>query len=533
MKRYLPLAILTVLTLALAWVAVPRADAAVLPGDINGDNKVDVVDLSMLLTQYGSAGSADVNGNGTVDITDLSILLSNYGKTGTGQIISENFSSGAGGFVGSGGTWAVTGGQYQLSLAEQGDVFAGLTSRSLHNTQVSGDFTLNAKGSVLPAGADWKDFGIIFGYQDPNNYYYAVFNEQNNTTTNGLFKRVNGTSQELADFGSTITAGNQYAIRIERAGGAIRVYRNNALVGSATDSTFSSGKVGFGSVWDSCLFDDLVVTSGAPTPSPTATPSPTPAPSPTPTPNPGDIIFNGDLSPGNFSQWSPQFWGELNIVTSPKHPRFPYAASMKTTQPVGDGTRRVHLHSSNFIKDGDVIFHGYSVYLPSPGFIDGLYTFIGHQLLWEVYGEPWDLGAPVSLNVPAHNTRGDTFYVGIVDNRNTADSSVGGLSGGVIHNIPATRNVWHDFVFEIKHSKTGSGYVRVWHRIAGQGAYQRLRMDKGPYAGQDTHFAQTMHTSGAGSRVLPSNYHGEQNPLVRHSYVTGYKAARTFEAAAP
>ncbi len=50
-------------------------------GDVNGDGKVDVTDLSMLLSQYGGAGTADFNGNGAVDITDLSLLLSNYGKT--------------------------------------------------------------------------------------------------------------------------------------------------------------------------------------------------------------------------------------------------------------------------------------------------------------------------------------------------------------------------------------------------------------------------------------------------------------------
>ncbi len=56
--------------------------AATLPGDVNGDGKVDIVDLSALLSQYGKPGTADINGNGMVDITDMSIFLSNFGKTG-------------------------------------------------------------------------------------------------------------------------------------------------------------------------------------------------------------------------------------------------------------------------------------------------------------------------------------------------------------------------------------------------------------------------------------------------------------------
>jgi hypothetical protein len=53
-----------------------------LPGDVNSDNKVNITDLSILLTGFGRAGtSADFNGDGQININDLSILLSNYGKT--------------------------------------------------------------------------------------------------------------------------------------------------------------------------------------------------------------------------------------------------------------------------------------------------------------------------------------------------------------------------------------------------------------------------------------------------------------------
>ncbi|HUC21063.1 MAG TPA: dockerin type I domain-containing protein, partial [Candidatus Polarisedimenticolaceae bacterium] len=54
-------------------------------GDINGDDAVNIFDLSILLSNYGKARSAssnpnaDINNNNTVDIFDLSILLSKYG----------------------------------------------------------------------------------------------------------------------------------------------------------------------------------------------------------------------------------------------------------------------------------------------------------------------------------------------------------------------------------------------------------------------------------------------------------------------
>lgn len=52
------------------------------PGDLDGDNDVDISDLSTLLSQFGSTGpgfSGDLDNDGDVDISDLSALLSNFG----------------------------------------------------------------------------------------------------------------------------------------------------------------------------------------------------------------------------------------------------------------------------------------------------------------------------------------------------------------------------------------------------------------------------------------------------------------------
>ena len=55
--------------------------ASITPGDINGDGRVDITDLSILLSNYGTSNTqADINKDGKVDVLDLSILLSNYGK---------------------------------------------------------------------------------------------------------------------------------------------------------------------------------------------------------------------------------------------------------------------------------------------------------------------------------------------------------------------------------------------------------------------------------------------------------------------
>ena len=61
-----------------------NAQSGAKKGDLNGDGLVDYVDLSILLTNYGSQNpvnkESDINLDNIVDIFDLSILLSGYGK---------------------------------------------------------------------------------------------------------------------------------------------------------------------------------------------------------------------------------------------------------------------------------------------------------------------------------------------------------------------------------------------------------------------------------------------------------------------
>jgi len=83
----LQLSVFLLIFVAIGGVAIWRSLAASnpnLPGDLNNDNTVNVTDMSILLSNYGTANtSADINGDGTVNVLDMSILLSNYGKTYT------------------------------------------------------------------------------------------------------------------------------------------------------------------------------------------------------------------------------------------------------------------------------------------------------------------------------------------------------------------------------------------------------------------------------------------------------------------
>jgi hypothetical protein len=50
------------------------------PGDINGDNQINAIDLSLLLNAWATNNAAsDINHDGTVNVLDLSVVLSHWG----------------------------------------------------------------------------------------------------------------------------------------------------------------------------------------------------------------------------------------------------------------------------------------------------------------------------------------------------------------------------------------------------------------------------------------------------------------------
>lgn len=73
---------------AIGGVVIWRSLAATNPnlaGDLNNDNIVDITDLSILLSDYGTTNAAaDINADGMVNILDLSALLSHFGQNYSG-----------------------------------------------------------------------------------------------------------------------------------------------------------------------------------------------------------------------------------------------------------------------------------------------------------------------------------------------------------------------------------------------------------------------------------------------------------------
>jgi hypothetical protein len=64
-------------------------------GDINGDNRINILDFTLLSNAFGTANSAaDLNGDGTVNILDFTLLSNGFGNFGDGgEIILSGASS--------------------------------------------------------------------------------------------------------------------------------------------------------------------------------------------------------------------------------------------------------------------------------------------------------------------------------------------------------------------------------------------------------------------------------------------------------
>ncbi len=85
LKRLIQVGFLLILIILLSVSLFPNDVRAVLLGDVDGNGKVDIIDIGIVIDNYAKSPipniRADVNSDGRIDIIDIGLVIDNYGKT--------------------------------------------------------------------------------------------------------------------------------------------------------------------------------------------------------------------------------------------------------------------------------------------------------------------------------------------------------------------------------------------------------------------------------------------------------------------
>jgi hypothetical protein len=131
--------------------------------------------------------------------------------------------------------------------------------------------------SVTIRSTDNDAIGIMFRYQDENNYYRFIWDKERNSRQ--LVKCKDGVFSVLAEDFVPYVTGKNYQVKIAAQGSSLVVSIDGSPVFSETDSSFSSGTIALyswgnaGSYFDDILVEGLSGANQAPVVSVTASPS--------------------------------------------------------------------------------------------------------------------------------------------------------------------------------------------------------------------------------------------------------------------
>ena len=200
-------------------------------------------------------------------------------------LLSDDFEDGnATGWSANGGSWSVaTDGS---RVYRQGGTSSD--ARSVTGTASWTDYAVQARVKPTAFSGSNRFAAVLARVQSSTSYYYLAL-RSNNTVE---LKRLDGGSSATLDTAPVaVSAGTWYTLKLEVSGSSLRGYVNGALLTEATDTRWSSGRVGVATFYTSANFDDvLVTTGGSPDPSGSVTTSPSTDPTlePPPVPNVAD-----------------------------------------------------------------------------------------------------------------------------------------------------------------------------------------------------------------------------------------------------
>ncbi len=130
---------------------------------------------------------------------------------------------------------------------------------ALVNQCAARDLRLSVKCKAVSGRVD-QAAGLVFRYQDANNYYITRANALEDNVR--LYRVVKGERKQIGDWHGHVAPGEWHAYQVQAQGDHIQVFWDGKKVIDTYDQTFlSEGKVGVWTKADSITyFDDLTIT---------------------------------------------------------------------------------------------------------------------------------------------------------------------------------------------------------------------------------------------------------------------------------
>ena len=164
--------------------------------------------------------------------------------------------------------WSVVADEGDLRLFLNTSAFGpgagdGLGEYTLVRNRTFGDCTISArvKSNESFSSNPSADYAVVFGFTDPANYCYVMFNRTAAFTQ--LFRMQ--ASSRIALATATVPGipdGGYHLVTVSRTGTQVQVLLDGVPILSASSSLLgAAGRVGVGSYNDSAYFDDITVTS--------------------------------------------------------------------------------------------------------------------------------------------------------------------------------------------------------------------------------------------------------------------------------
>lgn len=136
---------------------------------------------------------------------------------------------------------------------------------ALYENATYEDFTFSCRVRTLEdSGNAFRDFFLVFGYQDKDNYYLAwMMGTVDPEDGPGIVKKEKGKLVRISgypDRSTTIQHEGWYNLRLTKKGEKIVLEVDGKVWFKSNDKTFGKGKIGIGSFNDAAMFDNIEVT---------------------------------------------------------------------------------------------------------------------------------------------------------------------------------------------------------------------------------------------------------------------------------